>query len=147
MNFRNLLSGGSCLFLIACSSMMMVPGEGIEADIDFSSIKMRHGWNVFTGPKATQLTKMDVDAVQRGKKIFEKNCLACHGATGRGDGPMARKLKIRPANLRKLAPTTPNSYLVMQIQRGKGNMPKWEDILTPEQSADISHYLLSIQDK
>ncbi len=32
-------------------------------------------------------------SVQRGKPLFDANCAACHGPTGRGDGPLAGTLK------------------------------------------------------
>ena len=33
-----------------------------------------------------------------GKIIFEKQCFACHGKTGKGDGPMSAYLNPKPAN-------------------------------------------------
>jgi mono/diheme cytochrome c family protein len=38
-----------------------------------------------------------------GKDSFEAYCAACHGSTGRGDGPVARALKGTPADLTMLA--------------------------------------------
>ena len=40
-----------------------------------------------------------VDPIARGAALYEQNCRACHGAHGRGDGPLASSLPIRPANL------------------------------------------------
>jgi len=31
-----------------------------------------------------------------GKKVYERNCLACHGPSGAGDGPAARALRPPP---------------------------------------------------
>jgi mono/diheme cytochrome c family protein len=40
-------------------------------------------------------------SVEQGKSLYRENgCGSCHGASGRGDGPMAANLNIRPANLR-----------------------------------------------
>lgn len=33
-----------------------------------------------------------------GKAVFVQNCLICHGAEGRGDGPASAALNPRPAN-------------------------------------------------
>lgn len=33
-----------------------------------------------------------------GKRLFEADCAACHGATGRGDGPLARGMEPAPSN-------------------------------------------------
>ena len=34
----------------------------------------------------------------RGERLFQENCAACHGASGRGDGPAARSLNPPPVN-------------------------------------------------
>ena len=34
-----------------------------------------------------------------GKQIYEKNCLACHGPGGKGDGPAGKALKPPPGDL------------------------------------------------
>ena len=33
-----------------------------------------------------------------GKPIFEKNCVMCHGASGKGDGPAGKMLKPPPGD-------------------------------------------------
>ena len=35
----------------------------------------------------------------RGASLFPQNCAACHGADGRGDGPLAKSLPVPPADL------------------------------------------------
>ncbi len=38
-------------------------------------------------------------SIMRGGDVFAANCVACHGAEGRGDGPLASHLPLRPADL------------------------------------------------
>ncbi|WP_050930425.1 c-type cytochrome [Aestuariivita boseongensis] len=38
-----------------------------------------------------------------GAKLFARNCAACHGAQGRGDGPEAAALPRAPADLTQIA--------------------------------------------
>ncbi|MGA3401925.1 MAG: CopD family protein [Acetobacteraceae bacterium] len=38
-------------------------------------------------------------SITRGGNTFAANCAACHGAEGRGDGPLASQLPLRPADL------------------------------------------------
>ena len=38
-------------------------------------------------------------SVAVGARAFAQNCVACHGADGKGDGPLARSLPTPPANL------------------------------------------------
>ena len=39
------------------------------------------------------------DSIAQGAHLFAENCVPCHGADGRGDGPAAASLPVRPANL------------------------------------------------
>ena len=45
----------------------------------------------------------EVKTTDLGKKEFESNCAACHGSGGKGDGPQAALLAIKPADLTTLA--------------------------------------------
>jgi mono/diheme cytochrome c family protein len=42
---------------------------------------------------------MSATSIAAGRALFQTNCVACHGADARGDGPMAQTLKPRPADL------------------------------------------------
>ncbi len=50
------------------------------------------------GTALAQTTKIDP-----GKSEFDGKCATCHGATGKGDGPLAAALKQKPADLTGLA--------------------------------------------
>ncbi len=39
--------------------------------------------------------------MNRGQAVYERHCLACHGVSGRGDGPEAASLGTRPANFHR----------------------------------------------
>ncbi|MGQ0704032.1 MAG: FTR1 family protein [Gemmatimonadales bacterium] len=41
----------------------------------------------------------ELPSLARGREVYQTNCAACHGATGRGDGPVAATLSPRPADL------------------------------------------------
>jgi high-affinity iron transporter len=42
-------------------------------------------------------------SLARGAEVYQANCAGCHGAIGRGDGPMAKGLDPAPANLAEAA--------------------------------------------
>jgi putative copper export protein/mono/diheme cytochrome c family protein len=42
---------------------------------------------------------LTVQSVMRGAEVFADTCAACHGADGRGDGPAAKGLAVKPADL------------------------------------------------
>jgi putative copper export protein/mono/diheme cytochrome c family protein len=48
----------------------------------------------FTSP-----TEFAATAIAHGARLFAANCVSCHGAHGRGDGPAARSLPVKPADL------------------------------------------------
>src|SRR4029434_5998453 len=45
-----------------------------------------------------------------GRDSFDRYCAACHGADGRGAGPVASALKTRPADLTTLAERNSGSF-------------------------------------
>ena len=45
------------------------------------------------------LTDFAAGSIVRGGTLFARNCVACHGADGRGDGPAGKGLRIPPADL------------------------------------------------
>lgn len=62
------------------------------------------------------------------KPIFDANCVACHGALGKGDGPAAASLPHKPANLTsKDTQVKSDTILKDTIKNGttKG-MPPWK---------------------
>lgn len=66
----------------------------------------------------------------QGKQIFDNQCAACHGPTGRGDGPAAAALNPKPANLTDKTfmqgmPVDCHFYLVSEGVKGTG-MPPWK---------------------
>jgi high-affinity iron transporter len=47
--------------------------------------------------------RADDAMVREGEGLYGAHCAACHGATGAGDGPLARTLSVRPPSLSDLA--------------------------------------------
>ncbi len=58
-------------------------------------------------------------AVVEVSKIYKRRCKRCHGATGRGDGPAASKLKPRPTDWRKLGPISDTALFEIIWEGGK----------------------------
>jgi putative copper export protein/mono/diheme cytochrome c family protein len=52
-------------------------------------------------PTSFQASPTDFSAasIARGQALFARNCVACHGPNGQGNGPAAAALRIKPADL------------------------------------------------
>ena len=91
----------------------------------------------------------------RGKALFEKHCVECHGTAGRGDGPSAAFLVPRPRDFStgkyKIRTTETGSVptdddLIGSVKRGLygTSMPGWDRILSDEDIADIVQYIKTL---
>jgi putative copper resistance protein D len=72
---------------------------------------------------ATSPVPYTVDAVARGTERFALDCVSCHGAEGRGDGPAAATLANPPANLAEHASHHPPGNLYWWIAHGIPDTP------------------------
>ncbi len=82
------------------------------------------------------------DAVA-GAALYQRHCASCHGAEGRGDGPVAASLRQPPADLTRLAEAAGGRFdetaVMMAIdgrravaQHGPREMPVWGAIFQAE---------------
>lgn len=130
------------LLLVGCAVNSITPsGSGLEMDIDVSNMDLRHGWTYIMKPFQTEAEANDIDSINRGKELYLHHCQKCHGASGKGDGSLAKALKITPANLTNLPKDLGRSYILVQIRDGKGSMPQWKDFLTNNQTKDLTNYI------
>jgi putative copper export protein/mono/diheme cytochrome c family protein len=70
-----------------------------------------------------------------GEGIYLRYCQACHGVSGRGDGPAAAALKPRPADLRvHMAAGHSDGHIFLKISEGVNGtaMPSFAKTLTEE---------------
>ena len=78
--------------------------------------------------------------------IFKKQCVACHGAGGMGDGPAAIALNPKPADFtdpERMGGVT-DIQLLEIISAGKGTMPAFSAVLTPEEIQAVVEYVRSL---
>jgi mono/diheme cytochrome c family protein len=84
---------------------------------------------------------------ERGRPIYEKYCLLCHGPQGRGDGPQGQLMKPPATNFR--SPESrgkPDSQLLKAIREGhpKTAMTAWDAELFEEDMIDVLAYIRSL---
>ena len=85
-----------------------------------------------------------------GKELFIAACVACHGTSGKGDGPAAAALErdgkpVRPGNLSdsKMRQQT-DGALFWKISEGRSPMPVFQEALTEEQRWQIVTYVRTL---
>ena len=95
----------------------------------------------------------DAAAVARGQQLYQTYCLMCHGADGKGTGPIARGLPHPPADLTHhfhRAPGDGDAYLFWRVSEGgqvepfqssQSTMPAYKDILSEDQRWDVLAYV------
>lgn len=87
----------------------------------------------------TSPTGFSTESIAQGQALFARNCVACHGPDGQGNGPAATALRIKPADL-----TQPHIWghsdgemfwwLTHGIDDPEGGlaMPGFQDVVPPE---------------
>ena len=81
---------------------------------------------------------------EMGESVYRTNCFNCHGATGRGDGPVADSLTPRPADLTtEIVQKKTEEELLKIIRDGKQgtSMPSWKGDLSDQNLQDVLAYL------
>jgi mono/diheme cytochrome c family protein len=104
-------------------------------------------------PQAPPVTP---ERIARGKQLYtDAECLACHGASGRGDGPSAPTLKAqselpiaatdltRPSRFKNGA-AAQDIYRTLMTGLAGTPMPSYADSLEPDQTWDLVYYVLSL---
>ncbi len=84
----------------------------------------------------------------KGEALYEKHCMACHGAQGKGDGPTGKMLKPPPADFTSDASKKkPERELLLTIQNGRTGtaMPAWKTQLSEAEITDVLSYVASFR--
>jgi mono/diheme cytochrome c family protein len=76
-------------------------------------------------------------------KLYQQNCVICHGKTGASNGPAAESLPQKPANFtdEKMMRKATDGELFWKITTGRAPMPSWEDRLSETQRWQLVNYL------
>lgn len=83
-------------------------------------------------------------SVARGAALFSRHCIRCHGAGGKGDGPLEARLSTKPADL--TAPhaalhTAGDLFWWLTYGKPQTDMPGFAHEMTPEQRWDVVNFL------
>jgi high-affinity iron transporter len=92
------------------------------------------------------LAQTRLSPIEKGERLYQRNCLRCHGPALDGKGPDAASLSVPPTNFHMyLSRLKDDVALEKTIKQGKQflGMHNWEDTLTDEQVRDLIAYIRS----
>lgn len=70
-----------------------------------------------------------------GEATYKAKCATCHGASGKGDTPAGKALKVTPFS------KVSEAEMTAIIKSGKGKMPAFNGKLTDAQIKDVASYI------
>lgn len=90
----------------------------------------------------------DEKSLAAGKAVYVRDCLSCHGAAGKGDGPAAKDLPKKSGDLSdpKMWEQT-DGALFWKISEGKAPMTGYEKLLGEEDRWHVVNYLRTLAPK
>ena len=104
--------------------------------------------------------QLKLESIENGARLYQSKCMICHGPEGKGNGPLAGKVKdtwgypIQPANFTlsagekggvKLGHDSRHLYITLMTGIGGVPMPLYQDQLSPSEIWDIVHYVQSLR--
>lgn len=85
--------------------------------------------------------------IERGKTIYDQHCVACHGASGTGDGPMGQVLDPPATDFTSAQhKKKTDAVLLGIIQNGVSGtaMSPWKSSLSEQDMQDVLAYIRSL---
>jgi len=116
----------------------------------------RDGVDLYRAPKdLSELVRKRIEArslknpipesegsLKRGKVLYDIHCATCHGAEGRGDGPVGKKYIPVPMDLTlPYVQTQPDGQLYYTISHGSIHMPYYRDSIVRKERWHVINYI------
>jgi len=111
-----------------------------------SETTMQQPANWWVAPKSADTIKNpfvnNVDATAKGKALFTKMCVVCHGSKGKGDGVAGVNLHPRPENLTiSYIQKQTDGAIFWKITTGKAPMASYRKTFTNAQRWSLVNYI------
>jgi mono/diheme cytochrome c family protein len=87
----------------------------------------------------------DDTAIAAGKAVYARECLQCHGAQGKGDGPASKDLTMKPHNLGDDAVVKQtDGALFWKLTEGRKPMPSYDKTLSETERWQVIDYVRTL---
>ncbi len=136
----------------------MKPQDSLVAEIN-DSIPVG-GRDVYPPPKdVIELVRARLDAgrtlvnpigispesLARGREMYDTHCIVCHGAQGRGNGPVGRKFVPQPMELNlDYVQLQPDGQLFYTISHGSLAMPSYRQAIVAEDRWHLVNFIKEV---
>lgn len=84
-------------------------------------------------------------SVEEGRRLFEIYCALCHGADGKGMGPVSTRFIPPPDLTAPMFRQRTDGFIYGTIRNGGALMPPYAEALSSKERWDIVNYLRSLQ--
>jgi mono/diheme cytochrome c family protein len=93
------------------------------------------------GRELTNPLTLDAQTLDDGQALYTTYCVVCHGASGKGDGPLAGKIPPPPAYTSERVSVFPPGRIFHVVSMGSGKMPSYAALLTPGERWKVVGYV------
>lgn len=89
----------------------------------------------------------DAASLKEGRRLWDAHCAACHGSTGRGNGPEAPRLEKAVPDLtdRELLPAQTDGELWRKVWAGRRPMPGYKKTLSETQLWHLVNFMRALE--
>ena len=95
--------------------------------------------------KLTNPVPKSAESLNRGKALYDVHCGVCHGAQGRGDGPVGGKYIPDPMDLTlDYVQMQPDGQLYYTISHGSIAMPYYRDSIAKQERWHVINYIKEV---
>ncbi|MCY4436103.1 MAG: cytochrome c [Chloroflexi bacterium] len=86
--------------------------------------------------------------IESGEQLFMTNCKHCHGADGRGEGPVGLYFDPLPQAMQgdRITNERTDGEIYWILTNSLGNMPSFGNLLTPEERWELILFIRSLQE-
>jgi mono/diheme cytochrome c family protein len=78
---------------------------------------------------------------ERGERLYQQNCVACHGPKGDGNGPRTAQAGGKPRPFGAAPMNRPALYGAIAEGKTGTDMPAWRSVLARQPLADLAEYV------